>query len=83
MALSNIAAKLNPEVPHKTCAVCFHMEQRGEKWADELRTLLRNRGVRFKDLADALREDPDEPDIPSYALSRHASATCAAREKLR
>jgi hypothetical protein len=83
MALSDIAAKLDPSVPHKTCAVCHHMDVRGEEWAEKLRDLLRNRGVRFRDLAQALADDPEEPDIPASTLSRHAQRGCSANESLR
>jgi hypothetical protein len=83
MALSDIEAQLTDVVPHKTCAVCHWMAERGDEWADKLRGLLSNRGVKFKDLADKLRDDPDEPNIPAQALSRHAQRGCAAQERLR
>lgn len=83
MALSDIEAKLDPSVPHKTCAVCFHMEERGEEWAERLRGLLRNRGIKFKDLAKELADDPDEPSIPAGTLGRHAQRGCVAQESLR
>lgn len=82
MALEDIALSLDA-VPHKTCIVCHHMADRGDEWADKLRVLLRNRSVRFKDLADALYHDPDEPTIPWKSLSRHANRGCAAQEQLR
>jgi hypothetical protein len=83
MALADIAAKLDPTIPHKTCAVCFHMAERGDEWAEKLRGLLRNRGIKFVELAEALYDDPDEPNIPAKALSRHAQRGCLAGEKLR
>jgi hypothetical protein len=83
MALTDIEAKLDPAIPHKTCAVCHYMDERGEEWADKLRVLLRNRGIKFTALADALYEDPDEPEIPAKALSRHAQRGCSAQEQLR
>lgn len=82
MALSDIEEKL-AGVPWRTCAVCHHMADRGDEWAFTLRRLLSNRGVKFKDLAKSLADDPDEPDIPWEALSRHARAGCAAKESLR
>lgn len=83
MALSDIEAELTGEIPWRTCAVCHHMEERGDEWAERLRRLLRNRGVKFKELADELAGDPEEPTIDWQALSRHARGICAAREKLR
>ncbi len=83
MALQDIAARFTNPVPHKTCSVCYWMTELGDEWAETLRNLLRNRGIRFKDIAHALADDPDEPDIPDHALSRHAQRGCAAQEKLR
>lgn len=83
MALSDIADRLTSGVPHRTCAVCHYMTERGDVWAERLRRLLADRGVPFKDLADALRDDPDEPDLHRDTLSRHARGLCAAREVLR
>lgn len=85
MALADIESQLNQAapVPHKTCAVCHHMAERGDEWAEGLRRMLRNKGIRVKDLALALEEDPDEPTIPVAALARHARRGCAARESLR
>jgi hypothetical protein len=83
MALADIESNLTAGVPHRTCAVCYHMAERGEEWAEQLRGLLRNRGIQFKALAKELREDPDEPEIEWQALSRHAREGCSAREKLR
>jgi hypothetical protein len=83
MALTDIEARFTAGLPHKTCAVCHWMEQRGEEWSEKLRTLLRNRGIKFKDLAQELFDDPDEPDIPASTLSRHAQRGCSARESLR
>ncbi len=83
MALADIQAQFSDEIPHKTCSVCHWMSERGDVWADKLRALLRNRGIRFKDLAEALYDDPDEPSIPAKALSRHAQRGCSAQEKLR
>ena len=82
MAISDIEDKL-VGVPWRTCATCHYMAERGDEWADTLRGLLRNRGVKFKDIAAELRGDPDEPDIPEDALSRHARGLCKARESLR
>ena len=84
MALSDIETKLvADEVPWRTCAVCHHIEQRGDEWANALRRLLANRAIKFKELARELAEDPDEPDIPWEALSRHARGGCSAKEHLR
>lgn len=84
MALADIEARLTGDgVPWRTCSVCHHMSERGEEWADRLRRLLGNRGVRFRDLALDLANDPDEPTIDSQALSRHARGGCSARESLR
>lgn len=79
MALSDIEAG----IPWQTCGVCHHMSERGETWSDTLRRLLANRGIKFKDLARALRDDPDEPTIPWETLSRHARGGCKANEVLR
>jgi hypothetical protein len=83
MALDQIEAELTGGVPHRTCAVCHYLSERDAEWGKRLRALLANRGVKFKDLARALRDDPDEPDIPEKALSRHAQEGCLARERLR
>ena len=83
MALQDIEAQFTDAIPHKVCAVCHHMADRGPVWADQLRGLLRNRSVRFQDLAHALYDDPDEPNIPAKSLSRHANRGCSAQEQLR
>jgi hypothetical protein len=83
MALSKIEQQLTGGIPHRTCSVCHHMNERGLAWKIQLQGLLANRGVKFKDLAAALAVDPDEPDIPWEALSRHARGGCAAKETLR
>lgn len=83
MALTDIEADIASPVPWRTCAVCHHMSERGNTWAETMRRLLGNRAVKFKDLAKRLAEDPDEPEIPVDALSRHARGGCAAREFLR
>lgn len=83
MGLSDIEASLVSEVPWRTCAVCHHMAERGEEWADQLRRLLANRSIKFQDLANHLAQDPDEPTIDGQVLSRHARAGCSAREQLR
>lgn len=82
MGLADIEDELTG-VPWRTCSVCHYMSENGEDWAERLRRLLRNRGVKFKDIAKALRDDPDEPNIPWETLSRHAQEGCAARERLR
>jgi hypothetical protein len=79
MALSDIEAG----IPWRTCGVCHHMTERGDDWAETLRRLLANRGIKFRDLAKALHDDPDEPNIPWETLSRHARAGCSAGEHLR
>lgn len=83
MAIDDIATKLDPSIPHKTCGVCHHMAERGDEWAEKLRAMLRNRGIKFKDLAQALADDPDEPNIPASTLGRHAQRGCLADESLR
>lgn len=83
MALADIEAKFTNPVPHKVCAVCYWMDERGDEWANKLRSLLSNRGIRFKDLAKELADDPDEPNIPADTLSRHAQQGCSAQERLR
>lgn len=83
MALADIEAELTSEIPWRTCAVCHHMAERGDEWAEHLRRLLANRGVKFKELAAALADDPDEPNINWQALSRHARRGCSANEQLR
>lgn len=83
MALEDIETALTTEVPWRTCAVCHHIEERGDEWATRLRRLLANKGIKFKELAAKLALDPDEPTISWEALSRHARAGCSAREHLR
>lgn len=83
MALADIAARMSDEVPWRTCATCHHLEQMSPADAKTLRALLADRGVRFKDLARELEQDPEAPTIPWEALSRHARGGCAARESLR
>jgi len=79
MALQDIEAG----IPWRTCAVCHYMSERGEEWSNALRRLLGNRGIKFKDLAKALHDDPDEPNLKWEALSRHARGGCDAHEHLR
>lgn len=85
MALSDIAVALTDpaSVPHRTCATCHALNGMKPAEADTLRGLLADRGVKFRDLADALRDDEDSPTIAWEALSRHARGQCGAREKLR
>jgi hypothetical protein len=83
MGLSDIETELVAGVPAGKCAVCHWLSERDEAWGASLRRLLANRGIQFKALAKKLADDPDEPDIPWDALSRHARAGCAARESLR
>jgi hypothetical protein len=83
MALADVASRLTNDVPHKTCTTCHYMAERGDEWAETLRSLLRNRSIRFKDIADELYNDPDEPTIPWKSLSRHANRGCSAQEQLR
>lgn len=82
MALQDIEAELTG-IPWRTCAVCHYLSERDEAWGERLRRLLANRGVKFKDLAKRLHDDPEEPNIPWQALSRHAQAGCSADEHLR
>ena len=83
MALADIEARLTGEVPWRTCAVCHHLSERDAEWGKRIRRLLADRGVRFKDLAKELAEDPEEPTIEWSALSRHAAGGCSAHEYLR
>lgn len=83
MALSDVAARMTDEVPWRTCSTCHHLEQMSTDDANTLRALLADKGVRFKDLARELADDPEAPTIPWEALSRHARGGCAAREHLR
>ncbi len=83
MALSDIEAELVTDTPWRTCSVCHQMSERGEEWSARLRRMLANRGIKFRVLAAKLKADPDEPEIPWEALSRHARGDCAAREILR
>jgi hypothetical protein len=83
MGLADIEAEIVEGLPWRKCAVCFHMDERGEEWAASLTRLLANRGVKFRDLADLLEADPDEPTIDRQALSRHARGECAAKSKVR
>jgi hypothetical protein len=83
MALADIEAELTGEVPAGTCAVCHYMQERGPEWAERMRRMLRNRGIKFADIAEKLSKDDDEPSIPAITLSRHARAQCAAHEALR
>jgi len=83
MALQDIADKLAPELPWRTCATCHALDAMSDEDAQILRALLGNRAVRYKELAQLLADDPDSPTIPWEALSRHARGGCAARERLR
>ena len=83
MALADIKSTLEPGAPHQTCATCHALAGMSDEDAATLRGLLANRGVRFKDLARALEDDPDSPSIEWQALSRHARGECGAKEKLR
>lgn len=83
MALSDIAAKLDPGTPWRTCGVCHALSGMEPDEAAILRDLLSDRGVKFTELAKALADDPDSPTIPHDALSRHARGLCSAGERLR
>lgn len=83
MALTDVASSLTASLPHKTCGVCHALACMEPDEAGILRDLLRDRGVRFVDLAKALAEDADSPSIPVDALSRHARGMCSAGERLR
>lgn len=82
MAVSDLQAR--PKSPWRTCLTCHALEELDDKKAAILRDLLANPAVRYKELSDELRDDPEWGlDIPGDTLSRHARAGCAARERLR
>ena len=83
MAIADIASQLSSELPWRTCAVCHALDSMSDTDAATFRDLLADRGVRFKTLAKQIEDDPDLPDIPWEALSRHARAGCSAKERLR
>lgn len=83
MALEDIESELTAGIPHQTCAVCHYIAENDDDWATRLRRMLANKGIKFKELEAKLALDPDEPNIPWEALSRHARAGCSARERLR
>ncbi|WP_107768468.1 hypothetical protein [Nocardioides terrigena] len=83
MALDNIAATLTSGLPHQTCGTCHALAQMSDEDAATLRGLLGDRSVKFKTLADAMRDDEDTPTVEWQALSRHARGGCSAKEHLR
>lgn len=83
MGLAEVSARISGGVPANTCATCHALATMDEKDAATLRRLLADRGVKFKALAKELDDDADSPSIPWEALSRHARAGCAAKERLR
>jgi hypothetical protein len=83
VALADIEQALDPGVPWRTCAVCHYLSEKDEVWGARMRRMLANRGIKFRDIASELLKDPDEPNISTDALSRHAQAGCSARELLR
>lgn len=83
MALNDIAANLTGGTPHQTCGTCHALTTMTTGEAATLRSLLADRTVKFRALADALEADPDTPTVDWQALSRHARGLCSAREKLR
>ena len=83
MALADIEAELSGDIPWRTCAVCHYLAERDADWGGRMRRMLSSRTVKFSELASKLILDPEEPNIPTDALSRHARGLCAAREVLR
>lgn len=83
MALSDVAATLTSGLPHQTCGTCHALAQMSDDDAATLRRLLEDRSVKFKTLADAMRDDPDTPSVEWQSLSRHARGGCSAKERLR
>ena len=83
MALSDVSGRLTNATPWRTCATCHALDGMSAEDATTLRELLTDRRVRFKDIADELRADPEAPSIDWQALSRHARGLCSARENLR
>ena len=83
MALTDVAAKLTPALPHKTCGACYALSQMSDEDAATLRGLLSDRRITIADIARALEDDPDSPTVDRKALSRHATNGCSAHEKLR
>lgn len=72
------------EIPWRTCAVCHALDTIPETEAVALRALLANKGVRYSELSDALADDKDTPlQLDRQSLARHATARCAAKERLR
>lgn len=71
-------------VPWRTCTTCHALDGLDKKKAAILRDLLANPTVRYSELSDELRTDPDwQLDVPRHALARHARGECDARERLR
>lgn len=86
MAISDISKTLQSDadaLPWRTCGACDALAKLPAEEAAELRSLLANPKVRYRELASALAEDEDSPGIDAPALSRHARGQCQAREKLR
>jgi hypothetical protein len=85
MALSDVKSNLTtPDaLPWRTCGTCHALAGMSPEDAATLRDLLRDRGVKFTELAKALADDADSPTIPHDALSRHARGLCSAGERLR
>ncbi|GAB3776731.1 hypothetical protein FB382_004380 [Nocardioides ginsengisegetis] len=84
MALSELAATVNAELPHRTCQVCHALAGIPTAEAAGLRSLLANPGLKYTAISDMVAADPDTPLLlHPDALSRHARGRCGAREMLR
>lgn len=66
------------------CAVCRALAAIPEAEANGLRDLLRNKGLRYTEVSEMIRDDPDTPlDLNANVLGKHARGDCRANEKLR
>lgn len=84
MALANLAKKIEDGVPWRTCAVCHALATIPDAEAEGFRALMRNKGLRYTEIAEMIAADEDTPlVIPADTISRHARGHCDARERLR
>lgn len=86
MALSNVAAALTePDggVPHRTCQVCHYESALSPEDLATFHAILRNRGIKYVQIHEAFRDDPELPTLDYSSIRRHGNGEGSHEVKFR